>query len=111
MARRVQRQDTEQDRPRQAISPACGRTLHEPIPLLGAVDGLGHDHVGAGLELSLEPIELVVRVGGRRIERAGDRESGRCADRLAGLVLAAIEARQHSTSPVESMSQIPVPEG
>jgi hypothetical protein len=45
-------------------------------------------------DLPLQPIPFRGRVGGRGIERAGDRERRWLADRGAGRVLAAVEPRQ-----------------
>ena len=50
--------------------------------------------MGAGRDLALQPIPFRGRVGGRRVERAGDREPGLLPDRRAGRVLATVEPRE-----------------
>ena len=73
--RGVQRQHAQQHRSRQPVAPATRGALHEPVPLLAGVDGLGHDQVGAGVELARQPLDLVVQVGRGGVERAGDGEA------------------------------------
>ena len=52
-----------------------------------------------GGELAFEPVPFGPGVGGRGIERAGDREACRLPDRRAGLVLAAVEPAEDVDQP------------
>ena len=100
MARALQREDPEQDRDREPVRAESPLRLGEHGLDLGqVVQRLGHDQVGAGGELALEAVPLGCGVGGRRVEGAGDGESGRLADRAPGGVLAAVEPRQDLDQP------------
>ncbi len=100
MAGRDQRQDAEQDRDRDAARPEAAARLREHrLDLLDRVERLGHHQVRPGRELALEAVPLGRRVGGGRIEGAGDREPGPLADRAAGRVLGEVEPGQHLDQP------------
>ena len=100
MAGRDQRQDAEQDRDRDAARTEPAARLREHrLDLLDRVERLGHHQVRPGRELAFEAIPLGRRIGGGRIERAGDREPGPLADRPAGRVLGEVEPRQHLDQP------------
>ena len=100
MAGRDERQDAEQDRDRDAARPEAAPRLREHrLDLLDRVERLGHHQVRPGRELALEAVPLGRRVGGGRIERAGDGEPGPLADRAAGRVLGEVEPRQHLDQP------------
>ena len=107
VAGRDQRQDAEQDRDRDAARPeATARLREHRLDLLDRVERLGHHQVRPGRELALEPIPLGRRVGGGRIEGAGDGEPGALADRAAGRVLGEVEPRQH----LDQADRIDVPD-
>ena len=100
MAGRDQREDAEQDRDRDAArTEAAARLREHRLDLLDRVERLGHHQVRPGGELALEAIPLGRRVGGGRVERAGDGEPGPLADRAAGRVLGEVEPRQHLDQP------------
>ena len=107
VAGRDQRQDAEQDRDRDAARPeATARLREHRLDLLDRVERLGHHQVRAGRELPFEAIPLGRRVGGGRIEGAGDGEPGPLADRAAGRVLGEVEPRQH----LDQADRIDVPD-
>ena len=74
-------------------------SVEHRLDLLDRVERLGHHQVRAGRELALEAVPLGRRVGGGRVERAGDGEPGPLADRAAGLVLGAVEPGQDLDQP------------
>ena len=107
MAGRDQRQHAEQDRDRDAAGPEATTRLREHrLDLLDRVERLGHHQVRPGRELAFEAIPLGRRIGGGRIERAGDGEPGPLADRAAGRVLGEVEPGQH----LDEADRIDVPD-
>ena len=101
MPRRLERQHAEQHRDREA---APARTADAPRANIASTcsseySGWVMIEVRSGRQLALQPIPLGRRVGGRGVERAGDRERGRLADRRPGSVLAPVEAGQDRDQP------------
>ena len=97
---RHEREHTEEDRDGQTArsKPPTGLGEHR-LDLLDRVERLGHHQVRPGLELALEPLPFGRRIGRRRVEGAGDRETGPLADRRAGPILGQVEPGEDLDQP------------
>ena len=107
MTGRHERQHAEEDRDGQAARPEPPTGLGEHrLDLLDGVERLGHHQVRPGRELALEPVPFGRRIGRRRVEGAGDRETGPLADRRAGRILGQVEPRED----IDQTDRIDIPD-
>src|SRR2546422_3523315 len=89
MQRGLEGENAEQEGNRQRAG-----LLEEALEGLTVVERLRHGDVRAGFDLLPETVDLVVEVVGRRIDRAGDSEVRRLANRRAEPVVALVETLQ-----------------